>query len=57
VGRKRRGKMWIKNNFLRRSLRKKLKKLENLMRYEAEVLNFEKAAVLRDKIREIKKNL
>ena len=38
-------------------LKKEIKKLENLMRYEAEVLNFEKAAVLRDKIREIKKNL
>jgi len=38
-------------------LKKEIKKLESLMRYEAEVLNFEKAAVLRDKIREIKKNL
>jgi len=38
-------------------LKKEIKKLENLMRYEAEVLNFEKAAVLRDKIREIKKSL
>jgi len=38
-------------------LKKEIKKLENLMRYEAKVLNFEKAAVLRDKIREIKKNL
>lgn len=38
-------------------LKKEIKKLESLMRYEAEVLNFEKAAVLRDKIREMKKNI
>lgn len=37
-------------------LKSEVKKLEELMKYEAEVLNFEKAAVLRDKIREIKKN-
>ena len=37
-------------------LKKEIKKLEELMRYEAEVLNFEKAAVLRDKIREVKKS-
>lgn len=36
-------------------LKKEVKKLEELMKYEAEVLNFEKAVVLRDKIREIKK--
>jgi len=34
-----------------------IKKLEDMMRYEAEVLNFEKAATLRDKIREIKKSV
>jgi len=38
-------------------LKKEIKKLEELMKYEAEVLNFEKAAVLRDRIREIKKGL
>ena len=38
-------------------LKKEIKNLENMMKYEAEVLNFEKAAVLRDKIREIKKIL
>ena len=38
-------------------VKKALKTLENEMKYEAEVLNFERAAVLRDKIREIKKNL
>ena len=36
-------------------LEKEIKNLENMMKYEAEVLNFEKAAVLRDKIREIRK--
>jgi len=36
---------------------KEIKKLEDMMKYEAEVLNFEKAASLRDKIRDIKKNL
>ncbi len=36
-------------------LKKEIKNLENMMKYEAEVLNFEKAAVLRDKIREIRK--
>jgi excinuclease ABC subunit B len=38
-------------------LKKEVKKLEELMKYEAEVLNFEKAATLRDKIREIKKGI
>jgi len=38
-------------------LKKEIKKLEDMMRYEAEVLNFEKAASLRDKIREIKKSI
>ena len=38
-------------------LRKEIKKLEEQMKYEAEVLNFEKAATLRDKIRDIKKNV
>jgi excinuclease ABC subunit B len=36
-------------------LKKELKKLTEMMRYEAEMLNFEEAAKLRDKIREIKK--
>ncbi len=36
-------------------LKKEITNLENMMKYEAEVLNFEKAAVLRDKIREIRK--
>ena len=36
-------------------LKEEVKKMEELMKYEAEVLNFEKAAILRDKIREIKK--
>jgi excinuclease ABC subunit B len=36
-------------------LKKEVKRLEKLMKYEAEMLNFEKAAVLRDEIREIKK--
>lgn len=34
-----------------------IKKLTELMKYEAENLNFEKAAFLRDKVREIKKHL
>jgi len=38
-------------------LKKEIKKLEEMMKYEAEVLNFEKAATLRDKIREIKKSV
>lgn len=38
-------------------LKKEIKKLEDRMKYEAEVLNFEKAATLRDKIREIKKSV
>jgi excinuclease ABC subunit B len=36
-------------------LQSELQRLEKLMVYEAEVLNFEKAAAYRDKIREIKK--
>ena len=36
-------------------LRKEIKKLIEMMRYEAEILNFEKAAVLRDKLREVRK--
>ncbi len=36
-------------------LKKEIKKLEETMRYEAETLNFEKAASLRDEIRKIKK--
>ncbi|HRY56977.1 MAG TPA: UvrB/UvrC motif-containing protein, partial [Patescibacteria group bacterium] len=38
-------------------LKKEIKKLEEMMKYEAQVLNFEKAATLRDKIREIKKSV
>ncbi len=38
-------------------LKKEVKNLEKAMRYEAEVLNFEKAALIRDKIRELKKLL
>lgn len=36
-------------------LKKELKKLTEMMRYEAEMLNFEEAAKLRDRIRDIKK--
>lgn len=36
-------------------LKKEIKKLTELMKYEAEMLNFEKAAVLRDKVKEAKK--
>jgi len=36
-------------------LKKVIKNLEKEMKYEAEVLNFERAAVLRDKIRDLKK--
>jgi len=36
-------------------VKKEIKRLTELMKYEAEMLNFEKAAVLRDKVREIKK--
>jgi excinuclease ABC subunit B len=36
-------------------LKKAVKALEKEMLYEAEMLNFEKAAVLRDKVREVKK--
>jgi excinuclease ABC subunit B len=38
-------------------LKKEIKRLTELMKYEAEMLNFEKAAVLRDKVREVKKYL
>ncbi len=40
-----------------RELKKEVKKLEDAMKYEAEMLNFEQAARLRDKIRELKKIL
>ena len=40
-----------------KELKKEMKKLTEMMRYEAEVLNFEEAARLRDKIREIKSNM
>jgi excinuclease ABC subunit B len=36
-------------------IKKYIKTLEKEMKYEAEVLNFEKAATLRDKIRELRK--
>jgi excinuclease ABC subunit B len=38
-------------------LKKEIKKLEEMMKYEAEILNFEEAAQLRDKIKELKKIL
>ncbi len=38
-----------------KELRKETKNLEKEMLYEAEVLNFERAAVLRDKVRELKR--
>lgn len=38
-------------------LKKEIKSIEKEMLYEAEVLNFEKAAVLRDKVRKLKKIL
>ena len=38
-------------------LKKEIKKLEEDMKYEAETLNFERAASLRDRIRELKKIL
>lgn len=38
-----------------KELRKEIKNLEKEMLYEAEVLNFERAAVLRDKVRELKR--
>ncbi len=38
-----------------RELNKEIKKLEELMKLEAEMLNFESAAQLRDKIRDLKK--
>jgi excinuclease ABC subunit B len=38
-------------------VKKEVTRLEKMMKYEAEVLNFERAAHLRDKIREIKKNV
>ena len=37
-------------------LKKEIKNLEKIMKYEAEMLNFERAAELRDKILHIKKN-
>ncbi|MBI2415017.1 excinuclease ABC subunit UvrB [candidate division WWE3 bacterium] len=37
-------------------LKKQIKKLTEMMKYEAEMMNFEKAAILRDKIRAAKKN-
>ena len=40
-----------------RELKKELKNLEKEMRYEAEMLNFERAALLRDRVRDIKKYL
>ena len=36
-------------------LKKEIKKMEKAMIYEAEILAFEKAAVLRDKVRELKR--
>jgi excinuclease ABC subunit B len=36
-------------------LKKEVKKLTEMMRYEAEMLNFEEAAKLRDKVRDLKK--
>ncbi|KKU57775.1 MAG: UvrABC system protein B, partial [candidate division WWE3 bacterium GW2011_GWB1_47_11] len=36
-------------------LKRELKRLTEMMKYEAELLNFEKAAALRDKLREVKK--
>jgi len=38
-------------------LKKEIKNLEKEMIYEAEVLNFEKAATLRDRVRDLKKLL
>jgi excinuclease ABC subunit B len=38
-------------------LKREVKKLSELMKYEADMLNFEKAAVLRDKVKEAKKYL
>lgn len=38
-------------------LKKEIKRLTELMKYEAEMLNFETATVLRDKVKEIKKFL
>ena len=40
-----------------KELKKEVKKLTEMMRYEAEQLNFEEAAKIRDRIRDIKKNL
>lgn len=36
-------------------IQKEIKKFTELMKYEAEMLNFETATVLRDKVRELKK--
>ncbi len=38
-----------------KELKREIKNLEKIMKYEAEILNFEKAADMRDKIRQIKK--
>jgi len=38
-------------------IKKEIRKLKEMMKYEAEMLNFEKAAVIRDKVKEIKKLL
>lgn len=38
-----------------REIKNEIKNLEKMMKYEAEMLNFEKAAVLRDRIRDMKK--
>ncbi len=40
-----------------RELKKELKVLEKIMKYEAEMLNFERAAEIRDKIVSIKKKI
>ena len=38
-------------------LKIEIKKLTEMMKYEAEMLNFERAAVLRDRLRDVKKYL
>ena len=38
-------------------IKKEIKKMEKIMKYEAEMLNFEKAATLRDEIKKVKKYL
>ena len=37
-------------------LKSEIKKLTEMMKYEAEMLNFERAAVFRDKLRDLKEN-